>query len=252
MNWQNAIALLAALALLLPVVLITAFRLFRYNNYLALLAYCIMTLAYNLIPLFKNVIIIPSNTIRNWGLINNLLDMPLMLLFMMLFTNTPQQKKRMKIYLALFVAFEIVILSIYGFTMRAVTITMGPGLVLVFSIAFVFFIRKVKQSILQNKALGKAFIAGGITFVYGCFGFIYLMHYVIAVNDLPKIYLIYYIVIMIFSGLLSTGLILENARIRKREELIQTRKELVQFFAEEKKSAPVKDNTNEQWQWKTP
>ncbi len=250
MNWQFAIAIISALALFVPVILITIFRLYRYNNYLALLAYCLMTLGYNLIPLTREFVKIPASTVRNWGVINNLLDMPLMLLFLMLFSTSATHKMRMKIYLAVFIVFEIIIVGLYGLTIKAVTITMGPGLVLIFSIAFFYFIRKVKQSILQNKALGKAFIAGAITFAYGCFGIIYLMHYVIAINDIPNIYLIYYIVLTVFSSVLTTGLILENKRLKKREELMLTRKELEEFFSDQKKKIEAKENTNTKWEWK--
>lgn len=240
MTWQYAIALFSALAFLIPVILIVTNRLYRYNHYFALLIYCLITLGYNIMILSRAYIEISLEFVRGWGLINNLLDMPVMLMFLMLFATSQAQKFRMKIYLAVFVLFEIVVLFTYGFNKKAVTITMAPGLLLIFSIAFYFFIRKMKQSLLQNKALGKAFITGSITFAYGCFGFLYLMHYVLAVDDLKNIMMIYYIVVTIFSGLLTTGLILENKRLRKMEELMQTRKELIQFFSDERK--PLRNN----------
>ena len=235
MSWQNAIGFISTVALFIPVVLIISFKLYRYYNYLALMCASLITVTYNLMSL--GMIVASPSFIRNTGIVNNLVDAPLMIFFLMLFSGSLSQLNRMRIYVLLFLCFETVILFIYGFTLKSLTIIMGPGLLLVFAIAFYHFIRKAKLSIVNSKALGKALLAGAVTFAYGCYGFLYLMHYVISIDDVVTILLIYWVVSIIFSSLMVSGLIIENSRVKKREELLHTRKELEQFFADEKKPA---------------
>jgi hypothetical protein len=231
MNWHAAIGIISTLALCVPVVLIIAFKLYRYNNYLALLLYCLLAFIYNLMT--EDLMKVPRPFERGWGIVNNLLDAPLMLLFLMPFSKSQAQLNRLKIYFGLFLCFEIVVLSMYGLTVKTITLVMGPGLAMTFIIAFVLFINKTKQSLIHPKAIGKAFIAAALTFAYGCFVLIYLMHYVFAIDDIPNIFLIYYLVTIIYCSLLAIGLIYEKKRIRKMEELLITRKELIRFFSDE-------------------
>lgn len=232
MNWHSAISIISTIALFLPVILILSFRLYRYNNYLALMVYAAAAFIYNLMT--SNLLVVDRAFERGWGLINNLMDAPLMLTFLMLFSTSVSQKKRMKIWIVLFVAFEIVVVSFFGLTIRTITIVMGPALAVVLCFAFYFFIQKVKISIAHNKALGKAILTASITFAYGCFAILYTMHYVMAIDDIPNIFLIYYLVTIVYSILLGVGIVFENKRIRKMEELLHTRKELVRFFSEER------------------
>ena len=105
----------------------------------------------------------------------------------------------------------------------------------------------VKRSFTHNKFIGKAIVASGLTFAYGCFAILYLMHYVFTLPDIANLFLIYYFITMIYCGLLSVGLYLESKRKKKLEELLITRKELMRFFSDEKKPATQNRITG---QWK--
>jgi hypothetical protein len=245
MNWLAAIGIISSVALLLPVIIIIIFGFLRYKNYQALLMYCLLAFVYNLMT--EDIIIAPGNIEKTWGVINNLFDVPLMLLFLMLFSTSAAQTFRLKIYLAVFVCFELIVLSLYGLSIKTITIVMGPGLVLILLIASFFFFVKVKQSIIHKKAIGRAFLTAAIVFAYGCFSFIYVMHYILALPDVSNIFLIYYLVTIVYCSLLSTGLIIEKKRVKKLGELQVTRKELMQFFNDERKPATPRDSGNAQW-----
>lgn len=241
MNWHDIIGLLSTLALFAPVLIILIFRLLPYKNYQALFLYCFFAFVYNLMT--ENIVHVPALFARNYALVNNLLDVPTMLLFLLIFSTSKAQTTRMKLYLAAFVLFEIIVVSIYGLGFKSITIIIGPGLVLIFSLALYFFVSRVKQSFLHSKAIGKAIIASSICFAYGCFAFIYIMHYILRLPDLPNIFMIYYIVTIVYCTLLSIGMVMESKRKRKLEELLVTRKELKRFFEDEKKPVTSQEAT---------
>lgn len=245
MNWQNIIGLLSTLALFSPVLIILAFRFIRYKHYLALFIYCFSAFTYNLMT--ENYIALPLNLVRTFGIINNLMDVPLMLAFLMLFSTSSRQIKRMKLWLVIFICYELVVIAFQGLSIKTITIVMGPGLLLIFGYALYFFGQTVKRSFVHAKAISKAMMASAICFAYGCFLIIYLMHYVLALPAVSEIFLLYFMVTIIYSSLLTAGLVVERKRIRKLEELLVTRKELLQFFEEEKKPAVPKGSAG---QWK--
>ena len=245
MNWHNAIGILSTLALFVPVFVIVAFKLIRYKQFIPLFIYCLLAFVYNLMT--EKLIIVPKNIERTHGIINNYLDMPLMFSFLMFQINSSLQVKRMKILLAAYILFEIVILFLYGLTYTAITIVMAPGIIIVFGYALYFFVYAIKRSFFHQKYVGKAMIASSLCFAYGCFISIYLMHYIFEIQDIPNLFLIYYIVTIIYCSLLSIGLLMESRRKKKVEELLVTRRELMRFFADEKKSAASKKAAG---QWK--
>lgn len=245
MNWHTAFGFLSTLALFSPVFVILAFRLMHYKNFIAIFIYCFFSFAYNLMT--EDYIILPRNIERIFGVLTNLLDAPLMMMFLMIFSTSAAQTKRMKMLLGGFLVFETIIVAIYGMSILTITIVIGPGLVLIFGYAMYFFVQTVKRSFIHKKILSKALMASSICFAYGCFVFIYLMHYVFVLPNVSDIFLIYFIVTIIFCSLLSAGLVLESKRKRKLEELLITRKELISFFADEKKPAIPKESTG---QWK--
>jgi hypothetical protein len=245
MNWQPAIGIVSTVALFSPVFIIIATRLIRYKQYLPLFIYCTLAFGFNLMT--EQLVTVPKTVERYYGIINNLTDMPLILSFLMFHIVSSIQVKRMKIVLAAFIVFEIVLICLYGITEKTITLTMGPGLLIVFAFALYHFVYTVKRSFFHNKFISKAIIASSLTFAYGCFFIIYLLHYVIKLPDIPNLFLIYYFITIIYCGLLSVGLYMEGKRKRKLEELVITRKELMRFFSDEKKPAAPKGITG---QWK--
>jgi len=245
MTWHKAIGFLSTVALFSPVFVILAFRLINYKKYIPIFLYCLFPFLYNLLS--ENYISLPPNVQRIFGIVNNFLDVPLMFTFLMLFSMSVNQTKRMKVLLAIFMVYEIVILILYGLSIKAITIIMGPGLLIVFGYALYFFVQTVQRSFIHKKILGKALMASAICFAYGCFFLIYIMHYVLALPDVEDIFMVYFIASIIFCSLLTAGLVVESKRQRKLEELLVTRKELVSFFADEKKPVIPKESTG---QWK--
>lgn len=238
MNWHSALGILSTVALFAPVFIIVATGLIRYKQYFPLFIYCILALGFNLMT--EHLVNVPKTVERYYGIVNNLSDMPLMLSFLMFCIPSSAQVKRMKLLLAAFILFEIILISFYGLTIKTITLTMGPGLAIVFGYALYYFVYTVKRSFVHNKFVSKAIIASGLTFAYGCFIILYLMHYVFTLNDVSKLFVIYYFITIIYCGLLTVGLYMESRRKKKLEELVVTRKELMRFFSDEKK--PVTPN----------
>jgi len=245
MNWHNAIGILSTIALFAPVFAIFATGLFRYKQYFPILIYCVLAFGFNLMT--EHLVDIPKPIERYYGIINNLTDMPLMLSFLMFHIHSSMIVKRMKVLLAAYMIFELVLVVLYGITVKIITLTMGPGLLIVFAFALYYFVFAVKRSFIHTKFIGKAFIASSLVFAYGCFFIIYIMHYVLRLQDLPNLFLIYYFITIIYCSLLATGLLMESKRKKKQEELLVTRKELMRFFSDEKKPASPKGFTGE---WK--
>ena len=245
MNWHDAIGILSTLALFAPVFIIVVTKLIRYKQYFSLFIYCVLAFGFNLMT--EHFINVPKSVERFYGITNNLTDMPLMLGFLIFQIPSSAQKKRMKILLGVFIVFEIVLIIMYGITVKTITLTMGPGLTIVFGYSLYYFVYTVKRSFVHNKFVGKAIVASALTFAYGCFIIIYLMHYVFNLQDLSNLFLIYYFITIIYCAILSVGLYMEGKRKSKLYELLITRKELMRFFADEKKPATPKGATG---QWK--
>ena len=245
MNWHNAIGILSTIALFTPVFIIVVTKLIRYKQFTSLFIYCLLAFGFNLMT--EHLVNVPKSIERFYGITNNLTDMPLMLGFLFFQIPSCVQKKRIKILLVAFIVFEIVLIVMYGITVKTITLTMGPGLTIVFGYSLYYFVYTVKRSFIHNKFVGKAIIATALTFAYGCFIIIYLMHYVLNLQDISGLFLIYYFISIIYSIILSVGLYMEGKRKRKLYDLLITRKELMSFFADEKKPAAPKGTTG---QWK--
>ena len=241
MNWQDAIGILSTLALFTPVFIIVVTKLIRYKQYFPLFIYCLLAFGFNLMT--EHLVSVPKSIERFYGITNNLTDMPLMLGFLLFQIPSSVQRKRIKILLGAFIVFEIVLIFMYGITVKTITLTMGPGLVIVFGYSLYYFVYTVKRSFIHDKFVGKAIIASALTFAYGCFIILYLMHYVLNLKDLSNLFLVYYFVTIIYCLILSVGLNIEGKRKRKLHELLITRKELMSFFSDEKKPAAPKGAT---------
>lgn len=84
----------------------------------------------------------------------------------------------MKISIIAVVLFELVVVLTVGFNTKAVTIFLGPSLLIVFAYCLHFFVRQTKIAIVNYKGMGKAVMAASLLFAYGCYTIIYLMYYV--------------------------------------------------------------------------
>ena len=240
----------SSLALFLPIFFILLFRMGNYKSFPALVAYYTIVFVYNLLT--EGYISVNSNVIDKWNICNNLLDAPLMLLFLTYFSTSAVFTRKMKISILVVILFELCVLLTIGFNKKAVTIFLGPALLFVFAFCLHFFVRQTKIAIMHHKGTGKAVIAASLLFAYGCYTIIYLMYYVFKTSHVADTFLVYFLVVTFSSLLLCAGIIIERKRVQKLNELKITRKELSAFYpSETKTAAPLRtamlDFDKDQW-----
>lgn len=250
MTWNSVMGIISSVALLSPILAILVLRLGTYKTFPVLVFYYSSVFIYNLMT--EGYLPINHDIIQAWGLVNNLLDTPLMLLFLTYFSTSWLLTQRMKLVIGAFVFFEILVVSILGLTTNAITIILGPGLTIILGFCIYFFIRLAKVAIIHRKATGKAVITASLLFSYGCFGLIYLMYYVFKTPYVEDTFLVYFLVATLSSLMMSIGILIEEKRIRKLNELRITRRELSDIYAGEKKAVRVNqtamlDFDREQW-----
>lgn len=248
MNLYSTIGFISTVALFLPVFFILVLRLGNYRSFPALLFYYFTVFIYNLLT--EGYIKASGDVIYYWGLMNNLLDVPLMLFFLTYFSPSKIFTKRMLMIILSFFVWEAFIVAIMGFNINAITIIYAPGLPLVFGYCVYFFTRKVKIAIEHPKAAGKALMASGLLFAYGSYTIIYLLYYVfrahLDANNAVKpeyvqdTFLVYFMSTIISSLSITAGIIVERKRIHKLIELKITRKELTEMYPDTKRTAPFR------------
>ncbi len=230
--------LVSTVALILPIFTIFAMGLAGYRTFPALVIYYAMSGIYNLLT--EGYLPASDDFTHYFGVTNNLLDTPLMLLFLTYLSPSQLLKKRMRILVAVFLVFEAVVVSVYGFGVESVTVILGPGILLVLTFSIPFFIRLTRITITHYKATGKAMMAASILFGYGCFSIIYIMYYLLEIRDVQNTFLVYFMVSTFSSLLMSVGIILERKRVKKLSELKVVRKELSEVYRNEKAANPLR------------
>src|SRR5262245_11722566 len=108
MSWNSVLGILSTIALFAPVFIIIATRLIRYKAYLPIFIYTTLAFGFNLMT--EHLVNVPKTIERYYGIINNLTDMPLMLSFLMYLIPSSAVVKRMKILLAAYIIFEIILI----------------------------------------------------------------------------------------------------------------------------------------------
>ncbi len=238
MNWNDVMGLISTVALTLPIITIIAMGLAGHRSFPALLIYYAVVAGYNLLT--EGYISAPENMVHYYGIINNLLVAPLMITFLTYFATSVALKRRMRVLVAAFILFEIIIVSVYGFTLKAITIVMGPGILLVLAFSLPFFVRLTKITITHHKATGKAMITASLLFAYGCYSIIYIMYYLLDIRDVQNTFLVYFFVSTFSSLLMCAGMIVERKRVKKLSELKVVRKELSEVYKQDKKASPLR------------
>lgn len=259
MTWNSIMGFVSSFALLAPIILILVLRLGRYRSFPVLLLYYSSVLIYNLLT--EGYIKADSSIEYYWGLTNNVMDAPLMILFLTYFSTSKLFTRKMKILALSFVLFEIIVIATIGFNIDAMTIIMGPGLLIIFGLCLYFFIRHARLAIENHKATGKAVIISSLLFGYGCYTIIYLMYYIfkahigadgkVNAQYMNDTFLIYFIAASLSSVIMCIGLLIERKRIQKLQELKVTRKELSTIYTETKRAVPLRtailDFDRDQW-----
>ena len=238
MTWNSIMGFISTLALFLPILLILVLRLGTYRSFPILLFYFLTVFIYNLMK--EGYINANADVVYFWGICNNLLDAPLMLMFLSYFSPSAMFTRRLKILILLYIVFELSVILLVGFNVEAITYILGPGLLIVFALCLFFFIRQSKVVITNKKAMGKTLIVASQAFAYGCYGILYVLFYIIKTPLIADAFLIYFIVVTLSSIFLCTGITFERKRIQKLFELKKARKELHNIYKDSKPTSPFR------------
>lgn len=229
MSLNSTLGIISAVVLFVPIILILIFRLFNHRSFLALSVYYLVAGIYNLIS--QNIFHTPLWLARPLGIVVNLLDAPLMLLFLTFFSTSAGMKKRITWGIYIFFAFEAIVLVIFGFTVNAVRIILGPDIAIIIALSFIFFQRNVRLAITNSKSLGKAVMTSSVLLSYTIFTVVYVFYYVISNQQYRSdARLVYYLITILSTVLMCAGVIIENKRIKKLDELKNTRRELATIY----------------------
>jgi hypothetical protein len=241
MSLHSILGIISSIVLFIPFILILILRLFTHRSFLALSVYYLAAGVYNLIT--QNVVDAPLWFSRPIGIINNLLDAPLMLLFLIFFSTSSQMTRRITTTIFIFLAFEAVIMVIFGFSIRTVKIILGPDIAIILVLSFLFFLRNVRLAITNQKSLGKAIMVSSVFLAYSIFSLVYIFYYLLKNKQYKQdAQLVYYLVTLLSAVLMSIGIFIENKRIKKLSELKYTRKELATLYGQTKTAALNKDS----------
>jgi hypothetical protein len=228
MNLNAALGILCAIAFLMPAVIILSSRLLINISLLALVVYFLIVATCTLMA--EKVIIVDNELQRNLGVINNYLDVPLILTGMLMFCTQKAKKHFITTTIIVFIMYEVFILFQYKLSSLSSKYIMGPGILLVLGFSIYFFTSNIKNTIVQGKGVGKTLMITSILFAYGSYFIVYLFAYVQKTADKKDVFIIYYLTSIIFSALMSAGLIWVKKRLREIKEVQTTRRELNIFF----------------------
>jgi hypothetical protein len=242
MNSLLTAGIISSVALFIPIVIIVVFGLFRNRSFLALAGNYLLVGIHNL--MVQGVIVVPIPVMDSFNIICNLLDAPLMLIFLIFFRISSKTTKQIFNILFIFLGFEVVILSLFGFSAKTVEIILGPDSMLILVLSFIFFLRNVRLTITNPKSLGKAVMASSVFVFYAIFCLVYVFFFLIKNHSYREdARLVYYLVSLLSALLMSAGIVIENKRIKKLDELKNTRKELAAIYGA--KNAP--SSNKKQW-----
>jgi len=241
MNSHSLLGIISSIGLFVPVALILVLKLFSNRSFLALATCYFIVGVQNLMR--QSVFDIPRVIYQSMSLVDNILEVPLMLLFLTFFSTSALMTKRIKTCIYIFLGFEAIILLVFGFNVKAIRIILAPDIALIVAISFSFFIRYVRLSVSNTKSLGKAVMASSVFISYVLFSIVYVFYYLIK-NQQYQVdaELIYYLVSILSAILMSIGILIENKRFKKLDELRHTRKELATIYGEKKVAAFKKDS----------
>ena len=114
MTLFDMMGLLSTVALTLPIFFMITTRLAWYKCFPAFLGYSVIILSFNFLSL--GYIPASADVIHYHGLMNNLLDAPLILCFLTYFSQTAAFRKSLILCVGVFIAFEITVCLLSGST----------------------------------------------------------------------------------------------------------------------------------------
>ncbi|HKP32583.1 MAG TPA: hypothetical protein VJT83_07645 [Chitinophagaceae bacterium] len=208
-NWIYWFGLITVACMLLPIVAVLIRQQFNIS-FVALLVYFSITFLYNL--LFIAFPDFPRDARRVIGIANNFLDVPLILLFLRHFCTSERVKKMLNISLMCFMIFELIIVAIHGFTVTAISIFEGPGIILILAFSFHFFTRYVKRAFSHKSEIAKTLMASGILFAYSVYFLVFLFYYVLKTPHKIDALIVYFFASLVASVLIAIGLLTFNVK----------------------------------------
>ena len=220
--------LFATIALSAPIIMLLVNRLAWYRSFPALFFYYVLILSY--IIMLLGYVNVDNTFMKKLGIINNLLDAPLMLLFLLYFSKTIFFRRKMILVGGGFIVFEAIVLALYGFSSKATTIILAPGLVLVLTISVLFFVHQVKISVVYHKAIGKALMVAALLFAYVGYCFVYVVYYLIQPVYKHDAHLVYFLITICSCIVMTTGIFIERKRVSQLAEIKTTRRELKAIY----------------------
>lgn len=228
MSWNAILGVACIVALFLPVAVIIYNRYYLHRSLAALLIYYTITALY--VMMAEDIIRVSTSFRINFGILNNYLDVPLMLVSLLFFCPGRQKQRIIHILILVFIAYEIVITSLQGYSAKAIVYILGPGMVIILCYSFYLFVKQVKFTIMHGKNLGRTIMLASILFVYACYAIIYYFYYIDKTPHIGDTHIIYFISSFISSVFMAIGLHLMRKRMKELHSLRLTRKELAIFF----------------------
>lgn len=224
----HLMGLISTIALSFPIIALLTTKLAWYRSFPALFFYYLFVLSYNFLLL--GYVNIDGNFRYHLGVVSNLLDTPLMLVFLLYFSRTAAFRKKLTIIVIGFLIFEAVMLALYGFTSKAATIILAPGLLITLVVSLLFFIHQVKIAVVYHKAAGKAIMAAALLFAYVGYCFVYTVFYLVQPVNKDDAHLVFFLITIFSSITLSIGIFVERKRVLQLLELQTTRQELKAIY----------------------
>jgi hypothetical protein len=233
MNLIYLLNLLTTIALIVPITIILFTRLLTKKTFAFLMCYYLSTFIFNLMVI--EFVKMSPQVISISGVINNLLDGPLMLCFMILLGYNSREKKTIKTLVAVLLVYDLAVLSITGFTNTTVRISLGPSLLICLVLSIRYFIYYSRINLRRTGSdNGKTLISGALAVSYSAYMFIYLIYYVFQTSPAIDAQIIYCLLTIFSVGCMSVGLYKKILRWRKIEEVQVMRKELASLYEGEK------------------
>jgi hypothetical protein len=228
MNLDTLLGVLCVISFTLPIVIIIYNRYYTHRSLAALLVYYCLVFIDNLL----NENLAPSTPSLNFivSLIDNYTYTPLVLTSLLFFCPIKQKQNKIKILTALFLAYEFVVIAVFGFTLKSVVYISGLGVGIILLYSFYLFIRQVRFSIFHGKNHGRVLMLAAIVFDSSCYSLIYYFGYIQKTPYQNDVFKLYYISSFVSSILMAVGLQLMNKRMKELRAIKITRKELAMIF----------------------
>lgn len=229
MSWYNLLGFVCIISYLLPVGVIIYNGFYKHRSLAALAIYFTIVAGYNFMA--EDIIQVSKVFLRNFGILTNYLDVPLMMTALLFFCADKQKQKNIFWLIGVFIAYELFITYLIGYKPVAIIYIMGPGIVVILVYTFYLFVRQVKFSLMHRKNQGRIVMLASILFAYACYSLIYYFYYIQKTPYKEDVQLLYNIASIISSGMMAIGLHLMRKRMKELQMLKITRKELALFFA---------------------